>query len=246
MAETARLLFPDLHIAALEQVNFHSPFKFYRNQPRTVTIEAQFSADGEDVVADCRVVGSRILHGQAKPETTVHFTAKVRLVAAAPETRKRNRIVPPPDGKKLGAADIYRIYFHGPAYQVVQSAWAADGNAIVGLYANPALANHRPESMPTLASPRLIELCFQTAGLWELAASSRMGLPYQIGNVKVFGAPDGKPLYAVVTPNKDGSFDAELADEAGTVYLSVQGYRTMALPDGVAPELLKPLQTALG
>jgi NAD(P)-dependent dehydrogenase (short-subunit alcohol dehydrogenase family)/acyl carrier protein len=246
MAEAAGLLFPDLHIAAIENVNFYSPFKFYKNHPRTVTIEADFSMDGEDVIAACRLIGSRTLHGQAKPELTTHFTSRVRLASVSPETGSRDRVCPAPEDRKLEASDVYRIYFHGPAYQVVRSAWRADGKA-VGLYSNPTVPNHLPESLTTVASPRLIELCFQTAGLWELAASSRMGLPYQIGNVKVYGMPDGNAaaLYAVVTPNLDGSFDAELADEAGKVYLSLRGYRTMAMPDGVDPELLKPLQSAL-
>jgi hypothetical protein len=246
MAEIAGLLFPDLQVVAVEDVNFYSPFKFYKNQPRTVTIEADFSMDGEDVIACCRLIGSRILHGQTKPELTTHFTSRVRLASVAPEAGSRHHVLPAPENRKLEAADVYRIYFHGPAYQVVQSAWRADGKA-VGLYSNPSVPNHQPESLTTVVSPRLIELCFQTAGLWELAASSRMGLPFQIGNVKVYRIPDGRTavLSAVVTPNDDGSFDAELGDEDGKIYLSLRGYRTMALPEAVAPELLKPFQSTL-
>ena len=31
--------------------------------------------------------------------------------------------------------------------------------------------NHMPADRPTLMSPRLIELCFQTAGLWEMGGT---------------------------------------------------------------------------
>src|SRR5215471_21562471 len=62
---------------------------------------------------------------------------------------------------------------------------------------------------PTIMSPpkvrwfwaRLIELCFQTAGLWEISVHYRMGLPQHIDRVCLYRAPelaDG-PLYAVVT-----------------------------------------------
>ena len=88
LSEAARLLFPDRHLAAVEEVNFLAPFKFYRNEPRTVTVQANFSLDGEDIVADCRLLGTRQLHGQAAPQVSIHFTARVRLSATAPEKAK--------------------------------------------------------------------------------------------------------------------------------------------------------------
>ena len=42
-----------------------------------------------------------------------------------------------------------------------------------------------------------------------------------------------------------GSFDAQIVDEEGKVYLAMKGYRTMGLPDPVDPDLLKPIQSAL-
>ena len=38
-------------------------------------------------------------------------------------------------------------------------------------------------------APRLIELCFQTAGLWEMGVQSRMGLPQHVGRVALLQAP---------------------------------------------------------
>ena len=34
-------------------------------------------------------------------------------------------------------------------------------------------------------APRLIELCFQTAGFWEMGVQSRMGLPQHIDRVSL-------------------------------------------------------------
>ena len=39
-------------------------------------------------------------------------------------------------------------------------------------------------------APRLIELCFQTAGLWELGAQSRFGLPQDVQQVSLLRAPE--------------------------------------------------------
>ncbi len=140
-----------------------------------------------------------------------------------------------PVGHIIESADIYRLYFHGPAYQVVERAWW-DGHRIVGLMAKGLLANHLPSELPTLMAPRLIELCFQTAGLWEMGTQGRMGLPLHIDRVSSFAAPENVDtrLYAVVTSDPAaGSFDAEIVDTKGNRYLQLSGYRTVAVPNAV-------------
>jgi NAD(P)-dependent dehydrogenase (short-subunit alcohol dehydrogenase family) len=247
LAETARFLFPDRQVGPIEQVHFLSPFKFYRSQPRTVTLHADFSLEGEDVVAACRLVGSRTLHGQTQAEVTTHFTGRVWLVDKVAPGRKRKKVVPAADGRKVDSGDIYRLYFHGPAYQVLESSWR-NGDEVVGLFSANLPANHQPPDWPTLVWPRLIELCFQTAGIWEMAIRSKMGLPYQIDKVCLLRAPDGAQtrLFSVVRPNTDSSFDAQVVDEKGNVYLTLTGYRTMELPDPINASLLRPLQSAIG
>jgi acyl transferase domain-containing protein/NAD(P)-dependent dehydrogenase (short-subunit alcohol dehydrogenase family)/acyl carrier protein len=246
LAEAAKILFPEMHLGKIKEVCFHSPFKFYRGQPRTLQLQSDFDLDGDDVIAHCRLIGSRTLHGQTDPETTVHFTARVQLVSKPVVPAKAIKVAPS-DAKKIEASDIYRLYFHGPAYQVVASTWRS-GEDVVGRFAADLPANHEPAGRQAMVSPRLIELCFQTAGLWELAAECRMGLPYRIDEVTIHLPDDGaeKALYAVVRPGKDGAFDARVVDERGSVHVTLRGYRTMQLPDPIEPALLVPLQAALG
>ena len=74
-----------------------------------------------------------------------------------------------------------------------------------------------------------------------------MGLPLHIDRVAV-ARPDlaGGRLYAVVTPDPArGSFDAEVVDTAGTRYLHMKGYRTVALPGAVDSGRLKALQAIM-
>jgi hypothetical protein len=246
MVETARLLFPDRFIGAIQDVRFLTPFKFYRNQPRAITIHADFSMDKEDIIADCRLVGSRTLHGQSEPEITTHFIGRIRLVSQQPEAVKQSGISWPPDGAKVDAAKIYKVYFHGPAYQVIESAWRTSEH-IVGLFANKLPPNHVPPELPVVASPRLIELCFQTASLAGLAFHSRLGLPHTFEELKVFSIPEKEPAggyFSIIETNSDGSYDAKLLDGKGEVYLALRGYKTMDLPDPVQSELLQPIQQA--
>ena len=62
-AEVARLLAPSWQVAAVEDVEFLAPVKFYRDEPRTLTIRATIRRDGRDLIAVCAVEGERLLPG---------------------------------------------------------------------------------------------------------------------------------------------------------------------------------------
>ncbi len=243
-AEAALAMLPGWQMEAVEEVNYMSPFKFYRNEPRTVTVEAVIRPDQGALVADCKLIGRRQLPNQTEPQITAHFAGRVRLtrqlrdVGAAPA-------VSAPAGPLVEASDIYQVYFHGPAYQVVRRAWR-DGEQIIGEMREDLPSNHHPSERPIAMAPRLIELCFQTAGLWEMSMQNRMGLPLHIDQVCLWRSPDlaeGRVLYAVVTPDVDrGSFDADVVDSIGNRYVHLRGYRTVALPDPIDFEPLKVLQ----
>jgi acyl carrier protein/NAD(P)-dependent dehydrogenase (short-subunit alcohol dehydrogenase family) len=243
LVEAAKLVFPDRFLGTIEDVAFETPFKFYRGEPRAVTVHAYFKPAADDIVADCRLEGSRKLHGREEAEVTTHFTARVRLMNKPPRSEKRDRVVAPEGAKTVEAGDIYRLYFHGPAYQVVANSWRS-GNEVVGLYNDSLPANHRPEERLTLADPRLIELCFQTAGLYELAGKAKMGLPYRIDSVEFLKPSSGAKghVHAAVTASGEDEFDAQVVDESGSVFMRLRGYKTMELPDAVEDELLKPLK----
>ena len=75
-----------------------------------------------------------------------------------------------------------------------------------------------------------------------------MGLPQHVGQVTLFRSPDlaeGR-LYAVVTPNViQKSFTAEVLDDKGNCYLSLNGYQSVALPDFADATRLRSLQAIL-
>jgi malonyl CoA-acyl carrier protein transacylase len=245
-AEAALLMLPGWHIDTIEDITFIAPFKFYRNEPRTLTIHSAFRRDGDTVIADCRLIGQRSLPNQAEPQPTTHFTGRVRLTKHAPKMRA-SRMPDSPPASIITPADIYWLYFHGPAYQVIRRAWW-DGDRMIGEFAGGLPPNHLPSDKPSVIAPRLIELCLQTAGLFEIGTHARMGLPQYIRQLRV-GCPQGEmdgPLYAVVTAGSDHeSFNAELVDQAGNCYLCLTGYRTVALPNTVDAERFKPLQALM-
>jgi hypothetical protein len=152
-----------------------------------------------------------------------------------------------PAGQVVESDTIYGVYFHGPAYQVLERAWW-NGIRMIGLMAKNLPANHEPPELKTLMAPRLIELCFQTAGLWELGVQGRMGLPQHLHEVRLERSPalaEGR-LYATVMPDpNNGGFDVDVIDETGNRYVHLSGYRTVALPRGADSQALATLQDVM-
>jgi hypothetical protein len=76
-----------------------------------------------------------------------------------------------------------------------------------------------------------------------------MGLPLHIGRLSFFQCPSESSksrLYAVVIPNPEqGSFNAQIVDPKGNLYLQVSDYRTVAVPDGIDPERMQALRSAM-
>jgi hypothetical protein len=236
-AEAARMLVPDWHVVAVEAVDFLAPVKFYRDEPRTVTVTALVRPAAHELVAECRLEADRLVVGSDAPQRTVHFTGTVRLARQLPDPE--TAAVPAANSPTMSAGDIYRLYFHGPAYQVVGSAWRrAAGTA--ARFAGDLPHNHERAGEPLAIGPRLIELCFQVAGLHEVIASGQLALPMRVDNLRLLDRPferDG--LIAVADQTEDG-YHCAVIDPDGHVILRLDGYRTVQLPQAIAPDVLGP------
>jgi hypothetical protein len=208
-----------------------APFKFYDNKPRTIIWNALPVLEGEDLVvkvtleSDIRRVDGRIDH-------TLHFRGLVHLAENQPLEKTESN--PPTWGKKkaVSAEDIYRLYFHGPSFQVLEAAQSYHSSVLGRLNKDLVIdSSGKPGPMST---PLLIELCFQTAGLWEAGATGTLALPASVGKLTVYSRPmNGVPIYAEVKPREcEGTlaFDARVLDSKGNVFVEVEDYRTSPLP----------------
>ena len=238
-AELTSLLAPDFRVASIEHEYLDSPVKFHRNQPRTLTLTALLRPVGNgDLLArtELRSVFQPAVasgHTPPPPQVTVHFRAEVRLTRAAAAQLHAEVPDRSATARVVERSAIYKVYFHGPAYQVLAKVLLADDLAL-GLLAADLPPDSTPVETAQQINPRLLELCFQTAGVWEIAQSEQMGLPSSLERVVVyrpFAAANGAQIYAVVTPVEGGAaFDARVVDEHGNVYLDLTGYRTAKLP----------------
>jgi hypothetical protein len=233
-AEAASLLCPGWSVAAVEDEEFVRPFKYFRMQPSTFHLAASAApAEEGDLLVSATLSSVTQPKKELPAVEKLHFRARVRMTRAvrtAPSIpfRAPSRKKPLPVGREA----IYRVYFHGPAYRVLEGV-KVDGETAWGLMARELPPNADPPGAASLVAPRLIELCFQTAGIWEVLAKERLALPAGLRSVRVFrGEEDAgdSRLWAVVTAVDGGaSFDARVVDEQGTVFVELLGYRTVAL-----------------
>ena len=241
-AELASLLVPGYRVARIEHERLDSPVKFHRSQPRTLVLKATVHPTGEGELlahTELRSVFQPAVapgHTPPPPQETVHFRAVVRLTSAPAAEAHAERPHLAEDARVVERADIYQVYFHGPAYQVLEKVLIA-GNMAFGMLASDLPPDSAPAEAEHLVDPRLLELCFQTAGVWEIANTEAMALPSSLETLEVYSHPElgnGKGIYAIVTAHDEGaSFDARVIDDEGNVYLDLTGYRTSKLP-GVA------------
>jgi hypothetical protein len=235
-------------VVALEDVRFMAPMKYYRNEARTAIVRAR-----PVLLPDGKVCVSTTLSSLQKivgrdPEEKLHFSGVVVLESspAAPRQVQALDRTPP----EIGREAIYRVYFHGPAYRVLDRVEAAGPTQVIGcmteqLPLDTTSANHR-----SLVGPRLIELCFQTAGVWEIGKTGQLALPASVDRVTIRDPNLGAgPVVAEVFANAadDGlAFDARVRDGEGKVRVELEGYRTSRMPNTLPEEDAGPFRRVVG
>jgi hypothetical protein len=235
-------------VANLKDICFNAPFKFYRNEPRRITWKAQVVREAEGLVA--HVILESTLALKSRPDEIMrHFSGKVALVPVQEEMDEQ--MVQPPvwnGAYTLQPDDIYKLYFHGPAFQVLDGVQRA-GDSMLGKLRKD-LPSITAGGQALLSTPVLVELCLQTAGVWEVGSTGVLGLPHSIGQLKLYRTKtNGIPIFAEVFPieGEDGrlQFDARVVDAKGHLYLELKDYRTAPLPYAVENELVEPLKALM-
>jgi malonyl CoA-acyl carrier protein transacylase len=233
-----------LEVTKLEDIQFLAAFKFYRNEPRRITWKALAIQESGGLVVQATLESERALKTGAI-EHVRHFSGKVFLELQGTAVKEVNPAPVWNGSYTVKAEDIYKLYFHGPAFQVLEGVQRA-GDTIVGKL-NGDLPAITGKVHALLSTPTLVELCFQTAGIWEIGKTGSLALPRSIRNLTLYrqGA-NGAAVYAEVKPhqNGDGSFhfDARVLDAEGHLYLELEDYRTTPLTYPAEKALLDPLK----
>lgn len=221
LASVARGLTTGRRIAAVTSIGVHEPW--IHSEGRSLRLDAR--VERRDQAQD--LVHASLFSGAETDAQALHLRADFRLVTGEPATLMplSQPLAPPMPG--ISAGEIYRVFFHGPAFQVVAQAGRRSEAMVSRLAVNVHTA-----AIPPMA--RLLEFALQTAGLLELSASGRMMIPHAIAAVEHAAPADegadpeivGRALF-----DADGaSISIEVATARGLRLMTVRGYRTVALP----------------
>ena len=233
----------------LEGIQFQAPVKFYRDQPRRLTWMGKVTAQENGLAAAISLESDLELRSRAK-EHLLHFSGTVLLDKPGNAAQPMTGV--PLDWNEtslLKKEDIYRLFTHGPAFQVLDGVCRTrDGLTGRLQMERPPLSADFPTP---LNEPSLVELCMQTAGVWQVGMTGGLGLPQAIQSLHLYPwETDPGQLYARVRPvsGADGqtTYDAEVIDAQGHIYLQMTGFRLAALPYSAAPDLLRPFQALFG
>ena len=238
-------------VSRIEDVRFLASFKFYGNEPRKIFWQAQVQREPAGLVAQVTLESLSTVKKKTS-QKVLHFSGRVFLTAEFEPLVSEQKISPPRwnGAYTLPAENIYQLYFHGPAFQILEGVQQSE-NEITGKMKTPLLpltAEAGISDQETeLGLPVLIELCFQTAGIWEIAETGVMSLPVAVGKVSFYSAVHtGRQVYAEVYPRmvSEGKYvyDARVVDSDGNVFLEMENYRTASLTYPFEKDLLLPLQ----
>jgi malonyl CoA-acyl carrier protein transacylase len=240
---------PGFNISTLRQIRFETPLKFYRDEPRHIIWKAQVVHQNHEMVADV-TLSSTLKTKLGEMKTTGHFSGQV-VLEPTPILQPDNWQTVPEWGHDsiLSKEEIYQIYFHGPSFQVLEGVQRRD-ECVLGKL-QPDFTPGSNHLMQLTSHPILIELCFQTAGVYEIGTTGQMRLPQSVGALKIYpNQVNSRDFYALVKPrtvlDDEVVFDAWVIDQDGKIYLEIRDYRTVQLPNKLDASLVTPFKKVLG
>ncbi|MEA3166567.1 MAG: hypothetical protein QOJ26_1439, partial [Thermoplasmata archaeon] len=239
-AEAASLLAPqEARFAGAEDVRFASPLKQLKAQPVKAKVTCEIlPSDGKETKVACRLTTQFVgPDGKAHGEPRLHFQATVRFGGGKPAP---HATAPTPTAD-LARSRIYPPFFHGPSFQVLQSAGPLTADSGLALYREPSEPHFGAGAAKFTSNPMLAEALFQVCGLRTMVSEHAMALPAGIERLDVFhagpAAQDVRLVGHFMGRTTDGlrRFDAHAVATDGTVLMRMTGY-TM-VETGAAPPM---------
>ncbi|MEK7722512.1 MAG: polyketide synthase dehydratase domain-containing protein, partial [Elusimicrobiota bacterium] len=167
----------------LTGVRFAVPIKLLRNKPAEVKLKAVAVADGIELRMESDFVSPR---GLRLGTTRTHFRAvsagdapsswKDSMRPALPKTRKY----------KIDAQTIYKTYFHGPSFQVLDGIISVEKNSVLAVFKRPVAPLWKNRHPKLVFHPLVFEALFQACGWRDIQFDRAIALPDAIGAAIVY------------------------------------------------------------
>ncbi|WP_428897949.1 malonyl CoA-acyl carrier protein transacylase [Parelusimicrobium proximum] len=215
---------------ALEDVHFYLPIKLLRLRPQAVRIKGEMEGTQGTFVIESDFINSK---GVKMGNTRKHFTARTSSNTDSKWNSVKGTINLDTSKVVITKSEIYKRYFHGPSFQVMDKIFYTGEKNTLALYKRPAEKLFEDGPRKLSAYPMLIEAAFQSCGYRDLVMDNRMTLPDSIGKVIIHGkgqAPEELYLYSIFTGlTIDGKsiHDAYAFDKDMNIWIELQDYQAI-------------------
>jgi NAD(P)-dependent dehydrogenase (short-subunit alcohol dehydrogenase family) len=221
----------------LTSVRFAVPIKLLRNKPADVKIKAFTlgAGGGCEMRLESDFVSPK---GLRLGQTRTHFKA-VSLPDVQSAWKESVRPVLPKTKKyKTDSATIYKTYFHGPSFQVLDGILSVDKGSVLAVFKRPAAPLWKPGHPAKLVfHPLVFEALFQACGWRDIQFDRSMALPDAIGAAIVYDHEPTDPetlfLYGVFkgrTEDNRSLYDAWAFDEEFNLFAELRDYAMIPTP----------------
>jgi acyl transferase domain-containing protein/NAD(P)-dependent dehydrogenase (short-subunit alcohol dehydrogenase family)/phosphopantetheinyl transferase len=192
MAAVAAPLFPGLPWRGARAVRFDAPVKVHRDGVTTVVIDAVATSTREARV----LLSSQRRLATGRVQRLDHFSAIVVFGEGLPLDGLPSVFLP---DEELDQSAIYKRFFHGPSFQVLQAVFGVSQDGLVG----EGAVRHAAVGEGLLTAPLVLEAAFQAAGLHQMIVAHTLALPFELDEIQLLGqVADGQPLS--ITAQLDG------------------------------------------
>ncbi|MGC8867673.1 MAG: SDR family NAD(P)-dependent oxidoreductase, partial [Elusimicrobiales bacterium] len=208
----------------LRNVEFKLPVKLLKKKDLEIRIEAEGSSVVNLAIKSDFVNAKGVKIG----DTRTHFTA---FFDPLDKNDFKNVEIPNfNQSYKTDKESIYKTYFHGPSFQVLDGIIKATRDEVIAVFKKPTIPLLGDRDFNYIFHPLVIEALFQTCGWRDLYIDSKMTLPDSIEAVRVRDNkkdPEMLFTYAVFKGlNNFGKsvYDAWAFDEKGNIYAELINY----------------------
>jgi NAD(P)-dependent dehydrogenase (short-subunit alcohol dehydrogenase family) len=224
MAEAFHLFTDGQEVRRFSQVEFRSPIKIYPGRSLPCNIVLKKCADGQ-VAAEIRSTFANAL-GQAIGEERVHFAANLE---GGEKKSLHKAVILPKDTVVISEAEIYKRYFHGETFKVMQQVSAIDHESTVSQFqkASEHYFKTRPQGR-FYVDPMHIEFVFQSCGIFEMVNHSNFSLPWKLSALELFADETRGIIYSVNQAKRNGEeqtgYNSLVVDDEGHVKIQVEDF----------------------
>jgi phosphopantetheinyl transferase (holo-ACP synthase) len=237
MRSATALLYPEARTAALEGVRFLSPLKIFRDEAFEAEIEiVRDSGPSDRAPGYTARIFSWFVDKQGRKIGSPRVHHECRLVPEPDSPGPIERLEDWPRSVRVTEDDIYAEFFHGPGFRFLDHVVVeGHGKAVRFRYQD---TGHRKAMFGDMI-PGALEAVFQAAAAFGVEARGIMALPTGIERAVIHRA-DGVPrdgelimvaehLHESAEDRKVLKFDGVVADDAGTVILSLKNVELVEL-----------------